>query len=193
MQLWKCKPCKEVIDIPYEEEPGPCKKCGEPLQKFWIMYCSICGRDKTDFFTQEQLENGFVCEYCILSKEHGVKVARNSLDRFMEEAPHYCMKDWPEKCFCQCGQDISKKFSFFEAFPKSPDTFIRGTGKSIDEAEESAWKKWGKILACEKHEFHRKGYTNGAGFCKHCDLFISKYYPPIEEPKKEQELMKNDV
>ena len=68
--------------------------------------------------------------------------------------------------------------AFFEAFPKSPSTFIRGEGKTIEDAERQAFNKLTKYLACARHEFERRGYTNGAGFCKHCGLFKSKAFDP---------------
>ena len=47
--------------------------------------------------------------------------------------------------------------AFFEVYPKKdPDTFIRGQGKTINEAEEEAWKQYEKIINCHKHEFERR-------------------------------------
>ncbi|EOU1990218.1 hypothetical protein [Clostridium perfringens] len=68
--------------------------------------------------------------------------------------------------------------AFFEVYPKDPDTFIRGQGKTINEAEEEAWKQYEKIINCHKHEFERRGYENGLGFCKHCGLLKSKAFKP---------------
>jgi len=114
-----------------------------------------------------------------------------------------CKQDWPEDCFVQGGgdgivvskADFDKAFSrldmvrgvlrliakksaiyhtaFFEAFPESPDTFIRGEGKTVEEAEENAWKQYTKITQCPGHEFEARGYKNGCGFCKRCDLFMA--------------------
>lgn len=93
--------------------------------------------------------------------------------------------DWG--CFCQAGDKgivFTKKGSyrtaFFEAFPRDPNTFIRGEGKDIIEAENDAWQQFEKIMACKQHEFERRGYRNGAGFCKHCDLFLSRAFEPLE-------------
>lgn len=71
----------------------------------------------------------------------------------------------------------SYRTAFFEAFPENPDTFIRGEGKTIEEAEGSAWKKFERIAKCAGHEYERRGYANGAGFCKHCGLFVSHCFP----------------
>lgn len=70
--------------------------------------------------------------------------------------------------------------AFVEAFPENPKTFIRGEGDTIEEAELSAWEQYQKILSCEEHKFERRGYKNGAGFCKKCDLFKSKVFQPSE-------------
>ena len=112
----------------------------------------------------------------------------------MSGGPEYDSKyDWG--CFCQGGSrgivlpsgSFNKMFkedpleglvegmmdeesyttAFFEAFPKNPSCFIRGEGKNIEEAEESAWKKYQKILTCD-HEMERRNRTDGYGYCKHC-------------------------
>lgn len=134
-----------------------------------------------------------------------MKLARRSF-----EAPWECTKDWPDDCFVQCGargmvftgNDNSLEralttaegaidaltgksehyvTAFFEAFPRDPDTFIRGEGTTIEEAEQKAWDKFQRHLACENHEFERRGYTNGAGFCKNCGLFKSAAFEPTTE------------
>jgi hypothetical protein len=70
--------------------------------------------------------------------------------------------------------------AFFEAFPRNPDTFIRGEGKTVEEAEQSAWSQYQKIIQCKNHEFEARGYENGAGFCKHCNLFMGGVFEPTE-------------
>ena len=69
--------------------------------------------------------------------------------------------------------------AFFEAFPRNPDTFIRGEGASIEEAEEKTWLKYQKYLNCSEHEFERRKYTNGCGVCKHCGMFKSDVFEPL--------------
>lgn len=108
------------------------------------------------------------------------KIARNS---FGED--YNCKYDWDEDCFVQCGDEglvLGKKenyfTAFFEAFPKDPQTFIRGEGASIEEAEKQAWEQLQRFKKCTNHEFERRGYTNGVGFCKHCGLFKSKAFEP---------------
>lgn len=73
--------------------------------------------------------------------------------------------------------------AFFEAFPKNPSTFIRGEGATIEEAEASAWRQFEKFRACAKHQFHRKGYRNGAGFCRKCGMFKSKVFRVLDRCK----------
>jgi len=94
---------------------------------------------------------------------------------------YVCQKDWPENCSVQgdgTGIVISKKkgvreTAFFEAFPAAPnDTFIRGEGVTIDEAEAQAFAILEKYLACPGHEFERKD-ERGTGVCKHCTIQIS--------------------
>ena len=68
--------------------------------------------------------------------------------------------------------------AFFEAFPKQPDTFIRGEGVDIAAAEAQAWQKFQTAIACPGHEFEARGYENGAGFCRHCNMFASDVIPP---------------
>jgi len=138
----------------------------------------------------------------------GARLARKSFGE-----PYLCVREWPEDCFVQCGgngivvghgsfeemllstdplkalgdeikKPTSYRTAFFEAFPRNPDTFIRGEGKTIEEAEEQTWLKFQKYLACKGHEFEKRGYRNGAGFCKHCGMFGSKVFEP-EPPTKE--------
>lgn len=66
--------------------------------------------------------------------------------------------------------------AFFEAFPKKPSCFIRGEGKTIDEAEESAWQKYQKILNCD-HEMERRGRTDGYAYCKYCSYSSTVFEP----------------
>lgn len=66
--------------------------------------------------------------------------------------------------------------AFFEAFPNKPRTFIRGEGKTIEEAEESCWQKYQKILICN-HEMERRNRTDGYGYCKHCSYSSTVFEP----------------
>ncbi len=108
------------------------------------------------------------------------KFARQSFGK-----PWRCLKPWPDDCFVQCGgsgvvigneKKDSYKTAFFEAFPKSPNTFIRGEGSDIAAAEASAWAKYQKILACDGHDFARRGEESA--ICKKCGLFVSHHFAP---------------
>jgi len=60
--------------------------------------------------------------------------------------------------------------AFFEAFPRDPSCFLRGEGKSIEEAEASCWEWYQRVVACGEHEFDRRGRRDGYGFCKKCNM-----------------------
>jgi len=102
-----------------------------------------------------------------------------------KSAPYTPSCAWPEDCYVQWGgsgvvlsQKGSYRTAFFESFPKSPDTFIRGEGATVKEAEEKAFQKFEKISNCQGHEFERRKYTSGAAICKHCGLFMSDVFEP---------------
>lgn len=67
--------------------------------------------------------------------------------------------------------------AFFEAFPKKPSCFLRGEGKTIEDAEESCWQKYQKVLNCN-HEMERRDRTDGYGYCKHCS-YSSTIFEPL--------------
>lgn len=89
--------------------------------------------------------------------------------------------DWPEEAYLQ-GNDYGVVLSnepyetaFFEAFPKNPKTFIRGEGKTLEEAETQAWNFYQKIINCKEHNFIRRKESNH-GTCKNCNLFMSEIF-----------------
>lgn len=101
------------------------------------------------------------------------------------EPPFNCNFPWEESTFVQCGDDgvvFSTKKSyhtaFFEAFPKSPDCFLRGEGATIEEAEQKCWQYYQNVLNCKTHEFEAGKYINGEGICKHCRLFQTDVLTP---------------
>jgi hypothetical protein len=100
---------------------------------------------------------------------------------------------WPPDVFVQGGDSgivisrnaPTRRTAFVEAFP--PDGFIRGEGETLQEAEDSAWAQYVRETGCGGHEFERRGYRNGAGFCKHCGAFRSKVFkelPPDPDAPK---------
>lgn len=98
-------------------------------------------------------------------------------------------KAWPADCDVQWGgggvvftQGGSYRTAFFEAFPADPATFIRGEGEDVLAAEAQAYAKFERILACPGHAFERRHFRNGAGVCRHCDLFMSGRFEPLPDP-----------
>ena len=101
--------------------------------------------------------------------------------------PYDPVEAWPEDCMVQWGgsgvvlsKDGCYDTAFFEAFPRDPNTFIRGEGATVRDAEASAFRQFQRFQGCPQHEYERRGYTNGAGFCKHCGMFGSKVFEPTE-------------
>ena len=94
------------------------------------------------------------------------------------ESPH----NWD--CFVQ-GGDSGIVFSkngnyetcFIEAFPKDPSCFIRGEGKTVEQADNDAWEKYQKIKVCN-HEMERRDRTDGYAYCKHCS-YSSTVFDPL--------------
>lgn len=86
--------------------------------------------------------------------------------------------DWPDDCFIQGGSSgvvVSSKGNYethyIEAFPTNPSCFLRGEGKSFDEAEKKVYEQFIKIINCKKHNFIKmKNYKNGMGKCENCGL-----------------------
>jgi hypothetical protein len=132
-----------------------------------------------------------------------MKTARTGL--FGMGEPYVCKFPWPEDCFVQSGGDgiivpkgsmeaslvtgvlpkPIRRTAFFEAFPRKPDTFIRGEGQTIEEAETKAWAKFLIFRQCsadhnDPENFEKRGYTNGGGFCKTCGMFKCKCFEPWE-------------
>jgi hypothetical protein len=68
--------------------------------------------------------------------------------------------------------------TFVEAFPGDANGggFFRGEGSSVAEAENDAWTKYQRSLACDEHDWDARGYTNGGGFCKKCNRFGSDVF-----------------
>ncbi len=89
----------------------------------------------------------------------------------------YTLKfDWPDGTVLVPHK--THYFYDFEVYLPTPDCYYRGFGYTLAEAELCAWDKFQKFNSCKGHEFERREYTNGVGFCKHCNLFKSKAFPP---------------
>lgn len=73
--------------------------------------------------------------------------------------------------------------AFFEAFPRNPNTFIRGEGKTVEEAEADCWNQYQKYFECDHPSFEPRDYTNGAGHCTKCGLWFPSVIDPIHPCK----------
>lgn len=68
---------------------------------------------------------------------------------------------------------------YFEIYSKNPDSYFSSpSAKTLEEAERLGYEKFLNYVNCTGHEFERRNYKNGAGFCKHCGLFKSKAFLP---------------
>ncbi|QDN94890.1 hypothetical protein FNV58_00755 (plasmid) [Streptomyces sp. RLB1-9] len=123
------------------------------------------------------------------------------MTRTIENTTTEAQHDWPESVYIQGGEhgvvfgaaDGPYQTAFFEAFPGG--TFLRGEGKTLAEAEEKCWKQYQVFTACdgtgEPHgPFERRQYTNGAGFCTRCGIWMSQVFDPIpDDPNRERRLI----
>lgn len=80
--------------------------------------------------------------------------------------------------------------SFVEVFPKNLkngnkifSSFIRGEGKSFEEAEASAFNKLKKAKECVDHDWDRRDRDNGHAFCRKCGVFNSEALNPLTKCK----------
>lgn len=97
-------------------------------------------------------------------------------------------RPWPSDCLVQGGSrglvvargtSHTYRTAFVEAFPRNPDTFIRGEGPTMADAEDDCWAKLQRMASCpgtSGHEYEARGYRNGAGFCRHCGMFASDVF-----------------
>ena len=100
---------------------------------------------------------------------------------------------WPDDCQVQWGRQgmsferapgeggMMRLVAFFEAIPADGDTFVRGEGATLEEAEDAAFASYQRYWACPGHTPEKRGYKNGAGFCSRCGLFISGAFEPEPE------------
>lgn len=111
------------------------------------------------------------------------------MTRTINYGRHELLHAWPDDCFVQ-GSSKGLVFvrgganyytAFVEAFPRNPDTFIRGEGEDMPAAEDAAWKKYLAVTGCPHTSgYDRRGYRNGAGFCKDCGMFKSNVFDLAE-------------
>ncbi|RWX78250.1 hypothetical protein EPK99_06335 [Neorhizobium lilium] len=106
-----------------------------------------------------------------------MKIASQHAWKDSEYAPRH---EWPGDTLVQWGGNglvLGKDCyttAFFEAFPDKKITagggFIRGEGKTIEEAEADAFAQFQKESSC-RHLWGREHYTNGGQLCRHCRAF----------------------
>jgi hypothetical protein len=99
----------------------------------------------------------------------GIVLPKGSFDKIFSDEP---LKGLAEGM----SSEESYTTAFFEAFPKNPSCFLRGEGATIEEAEESCWKKYQKVLNCN-HEMERRDRTDGYAYCKHCSYSSTVFEP----------------
>lgn len=119
-----------------------------------------------------------------IAPQHISGTPENSLSRLLGvETQYQPTCPWPDDCMVQWGHGLAPAVPFFEAFPAG--TFIRGEGETIVEAEQKAFEKYQRDIACS-HVWgrHRPGtkmtYTNGAAFCRKCGGFRSGMFPELK-------------
>ena len=89
---------------------------------------------------------------------------------------------WPENVLVQGGKaglvlmedEPNYLTAFVEAFP---NTFLRGEGATLAEAEDKVWAQFQQLLACPTYPAHgpfeRRQYRNGSGYCTSCGAWFS--------------------
>lgn len=115
---------------------------------------------------------------------HLVPETQTALDKAMGYAvPYVPVCAWGDDVFVQWGNGIIPATPFFEAFP--PNTFIRGEGDTIEDAERKAFAQYEREKSCDhffgRHHPRRGTYTNGGAFCHFCGRFESSYFKPVVE------------
>lgn len=98
------------------------------------------------------------------------------IKKFQVKCDHELQFDWPNGTILV--PHIRKDGFNFEIYSQDPDSYFSGWGDNFKEAEEKGWKKFQAYRNCDQHDFERRDYTNGVGFCKKCNLFKSKAFLP---------------
>ena len=99
------------------------------------------------------------------------------------------LKGWPSDTYVQWGgrgvvvRSAEKGgpygTAFFEAMPAGGG-FIRGEGKTIEDAEADAYERFEMEDGCRPHRWGRRGYTNGGAKCLRCGSFRTAFKPIYE-------------
>lgn len=114
----------------------------------------------------------------------GVVFKKGGLEEVLAEPAEGIVKTLAASVVPESDQHYTT--AFFEAFPTTPmSTFLRGEGKTVEEAEAATWAQYEKMCACPadhtvESSFEKRNYTNGLGWCKTCRISKSKAFAPWE-------------
>jgi hypothetical protein len=95
---------------------------------------------------------------------------------------------WPDDCMVAWGRQSiengqpkpADRWAFFEVRLREPQTFFTRDGDNFADAEDMAFEHFKRLRACPHHEFERRGFRSGVGFCIHCDLYSPYALEPLE-------------
>jgi hypothetical protein len=122
-------------------------------------------------------------------------------ERMIKNTRHVAQHPWPESVYVQGGghgvvfspDRDPYRTAFVEAFPG--DTFLRGEGATIAEAEDKCWKQFLRWRDCDGSgqghgPYERRQYRNGAGFCTRCGIWMNRVFPELpEDPERPKNLL----
>lgn len=131
-----------------------------------------------------------VCVHCERTETSGLPVLAGRQVATSMGGDYVTQHDWGGGIKLQCGEkglvlgaDTSYTTAFFEAFPTydGHGAFLRGEGSNLVEAEQRAWEKHQRILACPEHEWTRvvrgEERTDGYATCTRCALCTDALAP----------------
>lgn len=102
------------------------------------------------------------------------------------EKEYHCQKEWADDVYLQCGSKgvVLKKeggytTAFFEIFVSG--TYLRGEGKTIEDAETNVYEKYRPMLECKDHHFEQVGHQDRDGVCSHCGFIKKECFKPSHE------------
>lgn len=86
---------------------------------------------------------------------------------------------------CKTRFQVTFAYTYMEVFTDVPEAKTYFSGRSagvghaaLSLAEERCAAVFFRYLNCRGHDFEARGYTNGAGVCRHCGMFASGVMPP---------------
>ena len=128
--------------------------------------------------------------------------------RLVANTDHPLRHPWPADCFVQGGdrglvfrKGADPEFTaFVEACPRNPDTFLRGEGATVADAEDACWAQYQRVVTCTPTggepdgaphgPYERRQYTNGSGYCVRCGCWFPRVLPEApDDPDREPSLL----